>query len=184
MGIFIDLIDPNTYKPPPTIKALPTEDFEIVHPSSENGVDKPTKSRIAAVRPTVPWLKKTQYISGFSAEEFLSKKQDDKKKENESSHPEEMARADQIKVIEDTFESIRQAPRHPTKPNLEAVSTFDIFPNFDVWPNQYNQVQFDGDPVPADIQDFPKEDAILKGFVLEKDKVKVNVLGYLVPKKT
>ncbi len=48
---------------------------------------------------------------------------------------------------------------------------------------RYNQVQFDGDPVPTDAQDFPKEDAIMKGFALEKDKVKVNVLGYLVPKK-
>ena len=64
-----------------------------------------------------------------------------------------MAREEQIQVssalilknsfpqaIEETFETmINFEPKHPTKPELVAVETFDIFPNFDLWPNQYSK---------------------------------------------
>jgi hypothetical protein len=50
--------------------------------------------------------------------------------------------------------------------------------------SRYNQVVFDNDPAPHGSQDFPKEEAVLKGYsFLDKDNKPQNVLGYLVPKK-
>lgn len=48
-----------------------------------------------------------------------------------------MEREDQIKAIENTFDYIKSfTPQHPTKPHLTPVEVFDVFPNFDLWPNQ------------------------------------------------
>ena len=50
---------------------------------------------------------------------------------------ETMEREDQIKAIENTFDYIKSfTPQHPTKPHLTPVEVFDVFPNFDLWPNQ------------------------------------------------
>jgi len=180
MGIVIDLIDPSVYKPPPSSKSLLQEDFDIVYPP-ENGKEQKPKTRNGVLRPSVPWLKKTQYITASVEENIRKPDNKDKKSVDQSQY---MTRSDQIKVIEETFELAKISPKHPTNPNLVSEEIFDVFPNEDLWPNHYNQVLFDGDPVPVGSENFPKDEAILKGYAFQQGEGKVtNVLGYLVPQK-
>jgi hypothetical protein len=53
-------------------KPLDTEDMKLVYPVDA----KAPKSRIQAVRPVVPWLRKTEYITAMSEEGQKVQKED------------------------------------------------------------------------------------------------------------
>jgi hypothetical protein len=62
------------------------------------------------------------------------------------------SREGQILAIEKTFdrfvseEEFLAGLRHPTKPELKAVESIPVFPDFNIWGNAYTLVTFDVDP--------------------------------------
>lgn len=65
--------------------------------------------------------------------------------------PAELSESDQLALIESTFVALDEMPlaqlKHPTKAHLEAVEVFDLYPDEQLWGNQYNVVKFADDPL-------------------------------------
>jgi hypothetical protein len=121
--------------------------------AGENGNSSTSKKRrMEMIRPVVPWLQKTKYMTGTETEtpklkivgvetkfvliqllytHFSSPiaKLQDKKDNN---------REEQIKAIEETFEFAQNPPVHPTRPDLKAEQILPVFPNEESWPNKYH----------------------------------------------
>ncbi|KAG0326792.1 hypothetical protein BGZ99_008995 [Dissophora globulifera] len=128
--------------------------------SSAGGLSIPNKSRL----PVVSWLRRTEYISSETptgAGKGAGKDVDRKKKMNVDN-----SREGQIAAIEKTFERFFKSKegssgrsssqfseekflaglRHPTNPDLKAVESLPVFPDFSIWGNAYTLVTFDVDP--------------------------------------
>ncbi|KAF9430250.1 hypothetical protein BGZ76_000905 [Entomortierella beljakovae] len=113
------------------------------------GISIPSKNRL----PVVSWLRRTEYISSETptgAGKGAGKESGRKKKVVVDD-----SREGQIAAIEKTFERFAKASseekfltglRHPTKPELTAVESLPVFPDFSIWGNDYTLVTFDVDP--------------------------------------
>eukprot|EP01118_Nematostelium_gracile_P013254 TRINITY_DN4987_c0_g4_i1.p1 TRINITY_DN4987_c0_g4~~TRINITY_DN4987_c0_g4_i1.p1 ORF type:complete len:362 (-),score=114.00 TRINITY_DN4987_c0_g4_i1:66-1151(-) len=177
MGIPIDIIDPNAYKIPEGRVVLPSEDQRLLEPiTSEGGSSK--KRRMEKIRPVVPWLQKTHYVTSLSKEVKKREKKDEVEKPA-------MSRYDMISAIENTFEAANEIPVHPKNPNMKG-EVFPVFPDEDLWPNAYLNVIFDNDPIPKDTSLTPSEqenlrnEAVLKNYSIDEGN---NFLAYMIPKK-
>lgn len=63
----------------------------------------------------------------------------------------DVSRNAQIRNIEASFVSCNdefslEDIRHPTKPNVTAVDTFEVLPDADIWSNQYDLFKFSERP--------------------------------------
>ena len=63
----------------------------------------------------------------------------------------DISREAQLASIENSFAASRNAEqlsslRHPTKPRLRAVSTYEVLPDSDVWANAYDLFRFSERP--------------------------------------
>jgi RNA polymerase II-associated factor 1 len=63
----------------------------------------------------------------------------------------EISREAQLASIESSFAAARSAEqlsalRHPTKPRLRAVATYEVLPDADVWANAYDLFRFSERP--------------------------------------
>ena len=63
----------------------------------------------------------------------------------------DISREAQLASIENSFAAARSAEqlgalRHPTKPRLRAVSTYEVLPDADVWANAYDLFRFSERP--------------------------------------
>jgi hypothetical protein len=78
----------------------------------------------------------------------------------------DLTREGQMKAIESTFVSANKVSlnnlKHPTHPELKATELFPIFPDFEFWPNAYNLVSFDGDPISIETLASKDEKHLLK----------------------
>ncbi|KAF9582012.1 hypothetical protein BGW38_000774 [Lunasporangiospora selenospora] len=128
-------------------------------PGAGSGVSMAGRSRL----PAVSWLRRTEYISNETptgAGKGANKESGSAKRKiiNVDS-----SREGQIGAIEKTFsrflkkssrgtmtslseEEILAGLRHPTKPDVKAVETLPIYPDFGIWGNAYVLVTFDVDP--------------------------------------
>ncbi|KAF8586321.1 hypothetical protein K439DRAFT_1387233 [Ramaria rubella] len=95
----------------------------------------------------VPWLRKTEYISreGVHRTQFPQ----DAKPLNEVSI--DVSRAAQIRDIEASFPSTGEpfdlaSLKHPSKPGLTAVESYDILPDSEIWANAYDLFKFSERP--------------------------------------
>ncbi|KAF9406442.1 RNA polymerase-associated factor, partial [Podila epigama] len=112
--------------------------------------------------PAVSWLRRTEYISsetptgaGKGAGKDSGSRKDKVAVDN--------SREGQIAAIKKTFKRFIRTPdmdsssalieekflsslKHPTKPELKAVESIPIFPDFNIWGNAYTLVTFDVDP--------------------------------------
>ncbi|KAF8936785.1 RNA polymerase II-associated [Dissophora ornata] len=126
----------------------------IAGAASGTGLVVPNKNRL----PVVSWLRRTEYISsetptgaGKGAHKDVTKNKRmvvDKSREG------------QVAAIENTFERFLKKSsgrssseeeflaglRHPTKPELKAVESLPVFPDFSIWGNAYTLVTFGSDP--------------------------------------
>jgi len=148
LGIPIDLIDQDIYKQPnnPADRVLAPEDQELLQESSTSLAQKPAKRRIEEIRSNVSWLRKTEYIS---MDDSSSRRGSGRVSEGVRIKEELMVSLgieQQIEQIEETFARAKEPPVHATNPDLTPIEILPIFPNFDLWPNIYTQVSFDGDP--------------------------------------
>jgi RNA polymerase II-associated factor 1 len=64
----------------------------------------------------------------------------------------DVSRAAQIRQIEDSFSAAAEGDtdlsklRHPNKPNVTAVDSYDILPDPDIWANTYDLFRFSERP--------------------------------------
>ncbi|KAN0113856.1 RNA polymerase II-associated [Russula decolorans] len=97
----------------------------------------------------VSWLRKTEYISrDSSAPSHRPAAADITNFRNEAV---DISREAQLASIENSFAAARSTEqlsslRHPTKPRLRAVSTYEVLPDSDVWANAYDLFRFSERP--------------------------------------
>ncbi|EGN96729.1 hypothetical protein SERLA73DRAFT_184888 [Serpula lacrymans var. lacrymans S7.3] len=120
----------------------------------------------------VPWLRKTEYISREGVQRSASLQEP---KHNMNQHI-DVSRSAQIRDIEASFSSCNDkfelsALRHPNKPNVTAVESFEIFPDADIWANAYDLFRFSERPGERalDIDDSRLDCAILRPMEAEGD---------------
>lgn len=163
LGVTIDLINRELYQPDPFAELEPADEKLL-----EEDVHTPQDSiRSKQHAKSVSWLRKSEYISTEQTrfQPQIMEKVEAKVGYNvKKSFVEEtlyMDREAQIRAIEKTFDETKtEIKNHYSKPNVTAVETFQIFPDFVNWKYPCAQVIFDSDPaeagknVPAQIEEM------------------------------
>ncbi|KAF8522988.1 RNA polymerase II-associated [Gautieria morchelliformis] len=120
----------------------------------------------------VPWLRKTEYISreGIHRSQALQ----DAKHTNDVVI--DVSRAAQIRDVEASFPSTDEpfdlaSLKHPSKPGITAVDSFDILPDSEIWANAYDLFKFSERPGerPLDTEDPRLDCAILRPMESDGD---------------
>eukprot|EP00741_Cyanophora_paradoxa_P002662 tig00000615_g2583.t1 len=142
LGIPIDLVDPSLYRAPvPT--PLDPADAAILSADAP-AAEAAAAGRKGKQRPNVSWLYRNVYMSNEGeSSKRASRPSADKAVEVEAV----VTRESQIQNIENTFNAAKQAPVHPTDRTLVPEVVVPIFPDLELWPNQYAHIVFDSDPV-------------------------------------
>ncbi|KAK7025064.1 RNA polymerase II-associated protein 1 [Favolaschia claudopus] len=119
----------------------------------------------------VSWLRKTEYISREGVQR--SGAQEPK---HIISAPIDVSREAQLRDIEASFAACNdnfspETLRHPNKPNVRAVESFEVLPDKDIWANQYDLFRFSERPGERSLDvDDPRLDcAILRPMKTEHD---------------
>ena len=203
-GSEIDLTDPLTYS------ALNRKDWSsslvdadrVLLPTSAElgGTDKAARA-ISKSKPVVPWLRRTVYLGGeghskIGAGTKLLALEDDAL----STLDRELQNMPSLETIKNdielSFQAAQEPPVHPVDPHLTPVEVYDVFPDFELWPNMYQEVVFDSDPTPTYLkvgkkrkrtiavsvedQEYMLQHALLKGFI---DAVGGSYVAYMSPRK-
>ncbi|KAJ7491888.1 RNA polymerase II-associated protein [Mycena latifolia] len=119
----------------------------------------------------VPWLRKTEYISREGVQRSGAQ---------EPKHivaaPIDVSREAQLRDIEASFAACNDnfslsALRHPNKPNVRALESYEVLPDKDIWANQYDLFRFSERPGERSVDvDDPRLDcAILRPMKTEHD---------------
>jgi len=169
----IDLVDPTIYeiKDKEKIVALPEADKKLFEERESFALKKPD----AYNKPNVRWLRKTEYMSSALDIKPLKKSED-----HSSDTVQILHRNQQIEIIEKSFDDAKKTPKHKLKPNLTVQSILPIFPNEDMWGEQYFHVLFDRDPNAGLEGENLESKALIKSYGW---KPKQPLIAYLVPKK-
>ncbi|KAF8239312.1 RNA polymerase II-associated protein [Tricholoma matsutake] len=132
-------------------------------PSGANGPPTPLAH--------VPWLRKTEYIS---REGVLRSSNHEPK--HVVSAPIDISRAAQLRDIEASFAACNDnlslaSIRHPNKPGVTVVESYEVLPDADIWPNQYDLFRFSERPGerPVDVDDPRLDCAILRPMKSDHD---------------
>ncbi|KAJ3745379.1 RNA polymerase II-associated protein [Lentinula detonsa] len=118
----------------------------------------------------VAWLRKTEYTSDRVQRSAA----------NESKHvalpPIDVSREAQLRDIETSFLECNEnfsleELRHPNKPNVTAVESYEILPDSKIWANQYDLFRFSERPGerPVDVEDPRLDCAILRPMKSDHD---------------
>eukprot|EP01133_Synstelium_polycarpum_P015256 gene15256-18062_t len=153
LGIPIDLIDPLIYNPPKTRVAVPLEDEPLLRALSAQEADdkRSTTPKASFVRPSVSWLRKTEYLS---TNDNSMGRGPPKRSSTQGSifdtnkvYVEKPIEND-VDLVESTFD-INDVENfvHPTNPSLKVKSVRPVLPDFEMWTNNYSEVIFDTDPL-------------------------------------
>jgi len=103
-------------------------------------------------RPNVPWLQKTAY---YGNEDLFEFQQGSKVQPGMVPAPEHEAVLDPRQLAERlektfSFPSTLESLKHPSKPALTAVKTWEVMPDWQTWANDYTEIVFDHDPTTCD----------------------------------
>ncbi|THH05412.1 hypothetical protein EW145_g4810 [Phellinidium pouzarii] len=139
-------------------------------------------SGAAPPTPQVSWLRKTEYIS--SAVSKTPTSSHDSRRTNEDTTVVDISRAAQIRDVEASFSggSFNLASlKHPNKPGITAVESYEILPDADIWANAYDLFRFSERPGerPQDVPDPRLDCAILRPMESDGD----HFLAYYLPKE-
>ncbi|VVC29605.1 Hypothetical protein CINCED_3A008847 [Cinara cedri] len=137
----------------------------------------------------VSWLRRTEYISTEQTRfqpqtiEKVEAKVGFSIKKNFKEETLYMDRDSQMKAIEKTFEDNKiPVEKHYSKPNVHAVETLNVYPDFKNWRYPCAQVIFDSDPapmgrpVPAQIEEMSQ--AMIRGVMDESGE---QFVAYFLP---
>lgn len=201
-GAEIDLTDPLTYAAfnrKDWSSALLDVDRALLPTSAELGGDKASRS-ISKSKPVVPWLRRTVYLGGEGHNRNTGNKLIALEDDAQSALDRELQNMPSLETIktniELSFQAAQEPPVHPLDPHLTPVEVYEVFPDFELWPNAYQEVVFDSDPTPsylkvgkkrkrtvalsAEEQEHMLQHALLKGF---HDAMGGSFVAYLAPRK-
>ncbi|THH28830.1 hypothetical protein EUX98_g5361 [Antrodiella citrinella] len=175
-------LNPNPANAP---KLDPKDHFLLLDPSSIAAPYTPAGGASGTSTPTpmphVTWLRKTEYITreGVTRSTAIS----------DSKHtplaPIDVSRSAQIRDIESSFAAVEEFDlaelRHPNKPRVTAVESYDILPDADIWANAYDLFRFSERPGdrPPDAEDPRLDCAILRPMESDGD----HFLAYYLTKE-
>lgn len=132
--------------------------------------------------PQVSWLRKTEYIS----KEGVNRAPISHDLIRANEHTVDVSHAGQIKDIEASFEASGEkfdlsSLKHPNKPNVTAVESYEVLPDIEIWANEYDLFRFSERPGerPADVPDSRLDCAILRPMESDGD----HFLAYYLPKE-
>jgi len=100
--------------------------------------------------------------------------------------------AELVEAIEKSFEDVEALQpgniTHPTDPSLRAEEVLPVGPDFDCWPNEYVQMQFDVDPGleregESKISRQRVSQALVKGYKGSREQGEQPHFAYLLPKE-
>ncbi|KAJ3088239.1 hypothetical protein HK102_009194 [Quaeritorhiza haematococci] len=155
LGVFERALKRPDERLEPNPEALDPEDRALlVRPP-----DQTAAKTISRPRPIVPWLRRTEYISaetsrttGTKSESVETKMGISIMKDKNMTKLMDRSREGQIRAIEHTFEYVAdkeklQAIKHPTDKSLKVAEVFPVFPDWELWSNEYTHAFFDADPI-------------------------------------
>jgi len=152
LGIHIDLIEHETYEPPATGIEMQPEDAVLLEEVVRSRKMRPGLEGDRGKRPNVPWLQKTAY---YGNEDLFEFQQGSKVQPGMVPAPEHEAVLDPRQLAERlektfSFPSTLESLKHPSKPALTAVKTWEVMPDWQTWANDYTEIVFDHDPTTCD----------------------------------
>lgn len=133
-------------------------------------VDPVAKQAETKATTSVPWLRRTEYISternvygrsksGLETKSFLLIRIASKQESIQELL--DLTPEGQVSRINETFESAKKAllstMKHPKHKDLEALEIFPIYPDFEYWTNPFILASYDADPC-EDKKLFAEED--------------------------
>ncbi|KZT07427.1 uncharacterized protein LAESUDRAFT_724896 [Laetiporus sulphureus 93-53] len=131
--------------------------------------------------PHVPWLRKTEYLS----REGVTRSMLSQEPKRNMDVPVDISRSAQIRDIESSFTATEDFDlttlKHPNKPDVTAVESYEIFPDADIWANAYDLFRFSERPGerPPDVDDPRLNCAILRPMESDGD----HFLAYYLTKE-
>ncbi|THU92733.1 RNA polymerase II-associated protein [Dendrothele bispora CBS 962.96] len=142
----------------------------------QSGTSTPTSLPV-----NVPWLRKTEYTSSRESQRLAAIES----KPMPLAHI-DVSRPAQIRDIETSFTANNDdfdlsALRHPNKPNVTAVESYEILPDDNIWANQYDLFRFSERPGErnVDVEDLRLDCAILRPMKSDHD----SFLAYYLTKE-
>jgi len=133
--------------------------------------------------PAVTWLRKTEYITSREGTNRPSSTADQK---NLAENAVDISRSAQIRDIEASFDACAtnfdlSSLKHPNKPNITPVGSYEIFPNINIWANTYDLFRFSERPGerPSDVDDPRLDCAIMRPMESDGD----HFLSYYLTQK-
>lgn len=184
VGVEIDLINPDAYAPTSQV----TEDDKRL--LEDETASPANQKRSMLNQKSVPWLRKTEYISSEQSVLRASTKIDDTKTPSAKNKLREeslkdLSRERLLQIIEEGFETAKTPlEKHYSKSSVTKVEEWPVFPDFDNWKYPFAQVIFDDDPSRKDptltTQDQIEEmsDAVIKALI---DNDQKEYIGYFLP---
>ncbi|KIJ20686.1 hypothetical protein PAXINDRAFT_66143 [Paxillus involutus ATCC 200175] len=137
-----------------------------VAPASASGSSTPLPAHVS-------WLRKTEYLSREGVQRSSSLQEMKPLPQHI-----DISRPAQLRDIEASFAACNDpsqfdlsALRHPNKPNVTAIESYEIYPDADIWANAYDLFRFSERPGerPVDVEDPRLECAILRPMESDGD---------------
>jgi len=172
-------LNPNPKNAPPID---PRDAFMLDETSLHAQANGSSYASAAPSTPQVSWLRKTEYIS----KEGVNRAPISHDLIRANEHTVDVSHAGQIKDIEASFEASGEkfdlsSLKHPNKPNVTAVESYEVLPDIEIWANEYDLFRFSERPGerPADVPDSRLDCAILRPMESDGD----HFLAYYLPKE-
>jgi len=149
--------------------------------------EKKDRKIVSAPRPTVPWLRRTEYISSeqkrSGIQPTLSASSRDLRVSTEDSRESLIFAINRSFDFDDNLENLR----HPTNKKLRAVESMPCFPDFELWPTEYSHAVFDTHPTGAngsnaaqsELEDVQAQESILKE--MSNPRSKQSFVSFYIP---
>ncbi|TCD69476.1 hypothetical protein EIP91_007602 [Steccherinum ochraceum] len=163
----------------------PKDQLLLVDPSSISGSYTPAGGASGTSTPTpmphVTWLRKTEYIS----REGVNRSSSTTENKHAPLAPIDVSRGAQILTIESSFAAADELDlstlKHPNKPKVTAVESYEMLPDAEIWANAYDLFRFSERPGdrPAEAEDPRLDCAILRPMESEGD----HFLAYYLTKE-
>ncbi|KAH7922312.1 hypothetical protein BV22DRAFT_1070656 [Leucogyrophana mollusca] len=138
-----------------------------------NGASPSVGSNAPAVPAHVTWLRKTEYLS----REGVQRSSSSQEPKHLPQHI-DVSRSAQLRDIEVSFAACNDPMsfslptlRHPNKPGVTAIESYEIFPDADIWANAYDLFRFSERPGErvVDVEDPRLDCAILRPMESDGD---------------
>lgn len=202
LGIPLSLLDVERYQVPEVRPPLDEADAALLGDEDDRAVGLKSGGIHSAARfkprmrnAELSWLLKTTYISNDTESTRGTGLSEKQAKALNQGVSDETTLADQIALIEATFDAAKKPPVHHKNPSLKPLKVLQVLPDFDNWANKYVTAAFDNNPceevdalarVNPKIRQHMASRCMLKGFKLDSrdnnPQMEQKFMALIVPK--